>query len=199
MTSGARSIFADIRFKQFLIGGCAVLFVSAVIAFCWYMTGAEGFVGELFRFFVGVFSSPIFLESALVILGFVIVLVINAIVRKRQGEEYVYLEQVEGPEGEVLPEEARSVIYTEKPASWVEPTALELAEGAIDAADYHSAWHHLNKLTKGEFNAEAGLALRLRLAIGTGKLRSARGVAKRLRQLNAEHPVLVQWAEAGGK
>ncbi len=173
-----------------------VLAVAGVIAGSWRLAFEDGFIGEMFRMIVGVFSTPIMLESSLIVMGLIIVVLINTIRLKRQGDEFVYLEEVAEPDQAGLPEGARKVVYREKPEPKVSITALNLAEGAFELGDFQEAWSHLEGLDEATFDSEEALVLRLKLARATGKEASAAATVAKLRALNSGHPELKKWKQS---
>lgn len=189
----SQSIDGPSRGKQLFVGGAGVLFVALVIGISWRLAFFDGFVGELFALIVGVFSTPVLLESSLIVLGLIVVVAINALRLRREGDEFVYLEEVTEPNQAALPEGARKVIYREMPESKVDLGSLTLAEGAFELGDYKEAWAYLEQLPSEEFASEDALVLRLKLAKSTGKIGSAQGALEALRELNPENPLLKDW------
>lgn len=186
--------FRSSRLTQFLVGAGILLFLGIFILTLWWLATREGFVGDVFSTILGITATPLLLEFSFVVMGLITVLGINYFVQKRQGDEYVYLEQVDDPELGTLPEQTRQVIYRSPPERvevGIEP--LDLAEGAADLDDFSEAWSHLNSMPEAELEEPRALNLRLRLAMATGKLEFADKLAEKLQKLEPDSPVLAQW------
>mgnify|MGYP001544678622 CR=1 FL=1 len=185
--------FEPSRPLQVVVGALGILLIGGVIALAWRLTFVEGFVGEMFATLVGVFSTPILLESSLIVMGLIVVILINAVRQKREGDEFVYLEQVDAPDAAKLPAQAREAIYREKPELTDALGEFDLIEGALEIEDWSQAGERLQDLSASDFDSRRGLELRLRLAMGTGRRNSAGKALARLRELDPDSEVLKLW------
>ena len=66
-----------------------------------------------------------------------IVISLNIWRQRKDGDEFVYLEQVAGPDAPAdLPEHAKWAVYRQKPLDPEAPSLLAQAEGAFAIGDY---------------------------------------------------------------
>lgn len=160
----------DDRFKQVAWGAAilaGVLILSLSIRAASYI---PGFVGEFFGVITGILATPVFLEVSFFILGFLIVLALNHWNMKKEGDEFVYLDQIQEKDLHLgLPEQAKYAIYRDKPLAGEEPSLLIQAEGALDIRDFTSAFDAIAAMTPEELRSPETTALRIRLARATGK------------------------------
>lgn len=173
----------DSRRRQLLGGTAALGFVSLVVLALWLGRFVPGFIGEWFGIVAGIATTPILMEASFVVLGFLVVMAINAWNNHREGDELVYLDRAHGPGSEVLPGRAREVIYRQPPLDPVDPDALSRLEGALEIDDHESAGEILAAMDEDERNAPEVLALRIRLAESSGRAE----LAARLRAKSADH------------
>jgi hypothetical protein len=139
-----------------------------------------GLLGEWVGMIVGLVSTPFILEFFFVTLGLVLVITINHFRQRREGDELVYLEQVEGPEGlEALPERSRWAVYPDAPLDGVAPGLLERAEGAWAIGEAEEALRWIAEMSPAELAAPATLALRVEIARATGKPELAERLERR--------------------
>jgi hypothetical protein len=127
-----------------------------------------GFAGECFAMLAGFLTTPFIMEASLVIGGFVAVIMINDYRRSREGDEFVYLDEIKDPPPG-LPDHAKFAIYKEKPLPGEQPSPLDQLEGAIAAEDDASATEILATFTDDQLAMPEVLRLRLLLAEQTGK------------------------------
>ena len=82
------------RGKQILVGGAilAVVFGTA-ISLLLFWREIPGLFGETVGKFVGIMSTPFFMETSFVILGFLIVVSLNIWRRHQDGDEFVTIEE----------------------------------------------------------------------------------------------------------
>lgn len=177
----------DNRLKQVAVG-VGILVVLTLLV-CGALIGwryLPGIFGEWIGMMIGVMTTPFFLETSFVIIGMMVVFALNHWQQKRDGDEFVYLEQLDGtdePAG--MPEHAKWAVYREKPLDGEIPSLLEQAEGALAIGDYESAGQCISAMTEAELKRVETLVLRLELAKATGRdglvhqleseLRSSRG------------------------
>jgi len=103
--------------KQVVVGA-SILLLLAVLVGGVIMSShfLPGVLGEWVGLMVGVMTTPVFLEISSFIIGLTVVLAINHWRQKRAGDDFVYLEQVDGPDTPAdLPEHAKCAIDREKP------------------------------------------------------------------------------------
>jgi len=168
----------DARVRQVLVGLGVILGVVGLFFLLAWATGWPGFAGEFARMIAGVFTTPMLLEPAFLLLGLVIVLLINHWRHRREGSDWVYLEETaDRPD---LPEHARFAVYRERPLPSGDPSPLVRAEGAMEIGDHAAAVEALAELSESELLAPEALALRIRLARATGHERLAGELAEKL-------------------
>jgi len=161
----------DPRSRQLLIGlsilGVLILLVPAFYI-VWHFV--PGLFGEWLGVIAGVMSTPFLLEIFFIILGLIIVVGINQLRQRREGDEFVYLEQIEDPSAPAdIPDHSKFAIYGKRPLEGVQPSRIDDIEGAIEIRDHDQAAEWLAELGDDELKRPEVLALRLRLARETGK------------------------------
>jgi hypothetical protein len=82
------------RGKQLMVGGAilAAVFGSA-ISLLLFWREIPGLFGETVGKFVGIMSTPFFMEASFVVLGFLIVVSLNIWRRHKDGDEFVTIEE----------------------------------------------------------------------------------------------------------
>ncbi|MCF7676197.1 MAG: hypothetical protein K9N23_09315 [Akkermansiaceae bacterium] len=89
----------DERVKPVLIAMAILLGVSCGVVGLWLgWMHIPGPLGEFVGMVVGVMSTPFFLEASFVIAGILILMLVNAIQRQRDGDEFVTPEQLQARE-----------------------------------------------------------------------------------------------------
>jgi hypothetical protein len=164
---------------QIAVGAGILLALTLVV--CGLLIGRphmSGVIGEWIAFMVGVMTSPFFMEATFAVIGLTLVLAINHWRQKRAGDELMYLEEVDDPEG--LPEHARWAVYRE-PLDGEAPSLFVQAEGALAIGDHETARECLAGMSEAELKRTEVLALRLDLAKATGKADLAASLEKELR------------------
>jgi hypothetical protein len=161
----------DERVKQAAIGVGILLTLTACITGTLLGWGhLPGLLGQWFGTMIGIATTPFFMEASFILLGLFIVIGLNSWRRHKEGDEFVYLEQVIGPDvPKNLPDQATWAIYEKKPLDCIELTPLELAEGALDISDFDSATKWIGTMDQEQLNRPDTLDLRLKLAKATGK------------------------------
>lgn len=168
--------------KQLIIGFGAIASVAVLILLVWCGMFIPGLVGRFFSTLVGVFSTPFLLEPAFFLVGLILILTINHIRRKREGDELVYLEQVDTHEAISLPSHSRSAIYTDKPLEQEGGIDLAVIEGAIATGDLDIATEQLLTLDPSDLKKPSVLRLRIELAEKRGDTDQASLLKKKLKQ-----------------
>jgi len=164
-----------------LILSGVLLLVAGLLIISRYV---PGFVGEYLALVAGLLTTPFLLEAAFIILGLVIVVALNLWRQKRDGDEFVYIDQVDGPGiPEDLPDHARFVVHGDKQAKCENPALLTQAEGALAVADYEQAAALIAAMTPDELRQPAALRLRLELARATGRTERAERLEREIREL----------------
>ena len=166
-----RSRVDDERLKQVIAGAGLLLGIALLV--CGALIGwrhVPGWAGEWLGTMIGVMTTPFFMEASFVVLGLVVVVALNGWRRKRSGEDFVYLEEVDGADGaDRLPEHAKWAVYSKKPLAGVMPTLCEQAEGALAIGDFEQATECIAAMDADELRQAAVLEVRLALARASGR------------------------------
>lgn len=155
------------------LGGVAG--VILLLAFGRYLPGVAG---EFFARVLGIVSTPFLMEASLCILGFLLVITLNQWRQHREGDELVYLDEVEDAPTD-MPAQARWALYQKPPLEPGDVPAADLLEGAMAIGDHESAAEILAGMSDAERREPEVLKLRILLAEATGKTE----LAGRLREL----------------
>lgn len=179
----------DSRVKQVVVG-VSILGVLTLVV-CGSLIGwgyLPGLLGEWVGMMVGVMTTPFFLEASFIFIGLTLVVAINHWRQKRDGDEFVYLEEVDGPGvSDDLPEHAKFAVYQEKPLPGENPTLLAQAEGAMAIGDYEAAVESIGAMPEEELKRAETLFLRLELAKATGKADLAESLERELDAARSEN------------
>lgn len=178
----------DERAKQVTVG-VVILVIIAVVAVTalvgWRLL--PGLLGEWVGIMVGIMSTPVFLEISFAILGLMIVLVLNHWRQHKDGDEFVYLEQVDGPDApKDLPEQAQWAIFRDEPLAAGDPSLLAQAEGAFALGDHQAAADLIAQMNRDELIELEVLQLRRELALATGRHELARHLEIEIRSVSLE-------------
>ncbi|GAA5483749.1 hypothetical protein [Haloferula sargassicola] len=171
------------RLKQILIGGAVIGVAGLVLMLISLGRFIPGPVGEWFGLLSGIISTPFLMETSLAGLGLLTVLIVNHIRERLEGDDFVYLDQIEGPGSEKLPDQARWASYARKPLDPETPSMEDLLEGAVAAGDVDEATAILATMPAEQLAARPVMELRLRLAEATGH----HDLARRLREQLQAH------------
>ena len=167
--------------KSLAIGFAFIFAAGLVVALIWAGTYLPGFAGEVFSMIAGIMWTPILLDLTIFIMGGIFVLWLNHFIRAREGDEFVYLEQVDGPDIPAdLPAEARAAVFTEEPETQGLAPALAAIEGALELDDRAEASELLYQLPPDSLDEPEVLALRIRLAWAHGRDEQARALEDKL-------------------
>lgn len=165
----------DPRVRQLAIGISILVvlfFLIPLLLIGWRKV--PGLAGEWLGLIVGLMSTPFLLEGSFLILGLVIVITVNQWRQRKEGDEFVILEQIDGPDLPAdLPDQAKWAVYRDMPLSGVEPTLLEKAEGALAIGDFEAAAACIGEMSGEDLQREEICKLRIHLARATGKLELA--------------------------
>ena len=173
----------DPRPRQLAVGlGILGVILLVVPAFYIIWHFVPGVFGEFLGVIAGIISTPFLLEICFAILGLIIVVALNNMRMKCNGDEFVYLEEVADPLVRAgLPDRSTFAIYKDPPLDGVEPAPLDQIEGAIAVGDHENAAQMLATLDDADLKQPAVLTLRLRLARETGKHDLAQRIERELK------------------
>jgi len=172
------------------VGMSIILGFAILIVTLWACGYLPGTVGRTFSLITGFLWTPLIMEPTLFTLGLFAILILNHHRRTKNGSELVYLESVDGPDAEKLPAESRSAIFEEKPHP---PSGEELVatiEGAAALGDHKEALRLMLELPEELLESEEILAVRLQFAKNNNDPNHIRGLSRKLREVNPEHPLL---------
>ena len=178
--------------KRSLLVGVGIIFAAAAfITLIWLGMFLPGFAGEVFQKMAGLMWTPLILDVSLFLLGIILILWLNIFIRAREGDEYVYLEQVESPPAD-LPEGARSVIFHEPPEPRGVGPGLAAIEGALELNDLSEATTLLYELPADQLEEPDVLALRIELSRRKGHDQKAAELLAELRVSSPCHPLCAE-------
>ncbi len=176
------------RVKQIAVGVGILLLLTLLV--CGSLLGwgyLPGLLGEWIGTMIGVMTTPFFLEGSFIVIGLMIVVTLNHWRQKRDGDEMVYLEQVDGPDVPAgLPDQAKWAVFRDKPLSGVEPSLLEQAEGALAIGEHATAAECLGAMSEEDLKRPETLVVRLELAKSTGLESLAEELRKELAERSHE-------------
>lgn len=176
--------------RPLLIGLGLILAAALVVTIIWAGTYLPGFLGDVFSVLAGIMWTPVLLDISLFILGFMFIMWLNAYRRKREGDEFVYLEQIEGPGIPAdMPPEARSAVFRNAPESLGDRPTIAAIEGALELDDLAAATELLMELPSEDIDTPEVLALRLQLARRQDRSDEAAELEKMLRLKSPHHPL----------
>lgn len=174
----------DERVKQVGVGLGMIALVILLLAAVWFGRFLPGLPGEWFERLLGLITTPFIMEGSFALLGLCLVIGLNLWRLHREGDEFVYLEEVKDAPAN-LPDQAHWAVYRQAPLPGEEPPVADRLEGALAIGDHPAALELLAELSDAERSTPEILALRLRLARETGH----RELAERLeRELQAARP-----------
>ena len=188
VASPQKASFTPEQKRALLIGLGLILVVALFLLLVWLGMFLPGFAGEVFRKLAGLLWTPLILDSSLFILGVILVVSMNWYIRRKSGDECVYLEQVENPPYG-LPERARSAIFDEEPESQGIAPNLAAIEGALALDDLSEATSLLFELPPDRLEDPEVLALRIALARRKGHENRARDLWRQLKSQAPQHPL----------
>jgi hypothetical protein len=178
----------DERMKQVAIGAGLFMLLAVVVAgllVSWRFI--PGLLGEWVGTMMGLVMTPFILETSFAILGLLTVISLNIWRRRKDGDDFVYLEQVSGPRVPTnLPEHAKWAIYRSKPLEGEEPSPLEQAEGALAIGDFQAAMEWIGAMNQETLKRPETLRLRLHLALATGRTDLVKILEDEIRQSEAQ-------------
>ncbi len=171
-------------------GGLILLGFAGFIIVIWICGYLPGPVGRTFSLLTGFLWTPTVMEPTLFLMALMAILILNHHRRKKDGPELVYLETVNGPDAQNLPPHSRSATFTEEPqpASYQETVAT--IEGAAAISDHKEALRLMLELPSDLLESEEILAVRLQIAHANNDPNHTRGLSRKLREINPDHPLL---------
>ena len=173
----------DERVKQVAVGAGLLVLLTVVVASLlvgWRFM--PGLLGEWVGTVMGVITTPFIMETSFAILGLVTVITLNIWRRRKDGDDFVYLEQVSGPEVPAdLPEHAKWALYRKKPLEGEEPTLMAQAEGALAIGDFQAVAEWIGRMDQEALKQPETLRLRLKLALATGKAELVKTIEDEIR------------------
>lgn len=179
----------DERVKQ--VGIAAAILITLTVVVTGLLLGwrfLPGLFGEWVGTIIGILTTPFFMEASFAILGLVIVVLLNNWRHQKDGDEFVYLEEVTGPDVPAdLPDQAKWAIYHEKPLDVPEPSLRDRAEGALAIGDHEAAADWIASMELEELEQPEILALRRDLAVATGKSELAAEFETRLQKSQGQN------------
>jgi ABC-type amino acid transport system permease subunit len=170
------------RTRQVTIGALVIAGVWGLFLLLVMATGLPGLAGEFFARIAAIVTTPFLMEASVIILGFILVLLINHWRRHREGDELVYLDEVEDAP-KAMPDQARWAIYRDKPLDAGDPVPADLLEGAVAIGDHESAIEILDSMSDEERHRPEVMRQRIALAKATGKDELARRLEAELAEL----------------
>ena len=181
--------FSRAQRRSLGVGFGLILVAAALVALIWLGTYLPGFAGELFSMVAGLMWTPLVLDLTIFLFGVILIVWLNSFLRAREGDEFVYLEQVEGPASADLPEEARTAVFPDRPERPESSPVLASIEGALALDDLSVATRLLYELPEEDLAAPEVLALRIQLARKRGDLERAGELLEELRLKSPRHPL----------
>ncbi len=175
--------------RSLTVGFGLILAAATLVALIWLGSYLPGFAGEVFSVIAGLMWTPLILDFSIFLFGFILIFWLNWFIRAREGDEFVYLEQVEGPGVSDLPEEARSAIFREEPKPQGLAPTLAAIEGALELDDLSEAAELLFKLPQESLGTPEILALRIQLARKAGDRARSEELLEELRLRSPRHPL----------
>lgn len=172
---------ADERPRQVVAGIAVIAGFSGLLVLIAAGRFLPGLGGEFFGRILGIISTPFLMEATLAVMGLVLVLTINHWRQQRDGNELVYLEEIEDPPAG-LPDQTRWAVYPEPPLPPETPANRDLLEGALAIGDHPAALEILAAMDERERRDPSVLRQRIALARATGKIELARRLEAELPQ-----------------
>lgn len=172
------------------VGSTILLGFAGFIILIWICGYLPGTVGRTFSLITGFLWTPLIMEPTLFVMALMIILVLNHHRRKKDGPELVYLEAVEGPEAAMLPARSRSATFLEKPQPPSGEEMVALIEGTAAMGEHKEVLRLMLELPDELLDSEEIVAVRLQLAQANSDPNHIRGLSRKLRELNPDHPLL---------
>lgn len=171
-------------------GALILLGFSGFIIFIWCCGYLPGPIGRTFSLITGFLWTPTIMEPTLFLLALMSILVLNHHRRQKEGPDLVYLETVDGPDAHRLPAQSRSATFVEKPEPASGKEMVAVIEGAAAMNDHKEVLRMMLELPSELLESEEILAVRLKLAQANNDPNHKRGLSRKLKALNPDHPQL---------
>lgn len=170
--------------RQVAVGVPILLVLAvAVVGLLVGWRSLPGLLGQWIGTMLGVMMTPFFLEASFAILGIAIVIALNIWRRQKEGDELVFLEEMNDSEDAAgLPDHAKWAVFKEEPLDGGEPSLLARAEGAFALDDFEATAECISEMNQNELREPEALKLRHALALATGKLDRARELEEEIRK-----------------
>ncbi|MDQ8192222.1 hypothetical protein [Roseibacillus persicicus] len=172
------------------VGSMILLGFAGFIVFIWVCGYLPGTIGRTFSLITGFLWTPLIMEPTLALMALMIILVLNHHRRKKEGPELVYLETVDGPEAKQLPPHSRSAAFSEEPQPPSGDEMVATIEGMMAVGDQKEAQRLMLELPSDLLESEEIVAVRLQMAQANSDPNHIRGLSRKLRELNPDHPLL---------
>lgn len=158
-----------------------------VIWCCGYLPGP---VGRTFSLITGFLWTPTIMEPTLFLLALMSILVLNHHRRKKDGPDLIYLEAGDGSEAQNLPERSQATPFDEasQPLSGEEMVAT--IESTAARSEHKEVLRLMRDLPQDLLECEEILAVRLQLAQANNDPNHIRGLSRKLKAINPQHPQL---------
>jgi len=156
------------RTKQVLAGVGVIIGFSGLLVLVAMGRFLPGLGGEFFARILGIISTPFLMELILAAMGLVLILSLNHWRQRREGDELVYLEEVQDPTSE-MPGRPRGRIDPKPPLRPEQASATDLLEGALAIGDHAAALEILNTMDHDTRSEPEVIRHRITLARATGK------------------------------
>lgn len=156
----------------------SLMVLSAAIMLLKTNETAREVAGESALTIFQVLTTPFVLETALALLGLCIVIAINHHRQKKDGDEWVYLEQkapsASSEPNDDPPHRHDAVVWHEKPAAFDETaTELDVVEGYLDLGLADDALREWSSLPPSASRSERAVAMHIRALAMSGRYEEA--------------------------
>lgn len=168
--------------KAFKVGSAIILGFSAFIVILWACGYLPGSVGRTFSLITGFLWTPTIMEPTLFLMGLFSILILNHHRRTKSGPECVPLEI----ESEVTP----GAGPTEPPQPPSGDEMVATIEGTAALGNHKDTLRLIRGLPEDLLESEEILAVRLQFARDNNDPNNIRGLSRKLRELNPDHPLL---------
>lgn len=164
--------------KAFKVGSAIILGFSCFIVVLWAGGYLPGPVGSTFSLITGFLWTPTIMEPTLFLMGLFSILILNHHRRTKNGPECIVLEGQAQADSGALPQ----------PPSGDDLVAT--IEGTAALGDHKEALRLMRELPEELLESEEILAVRLQFAHENRDPNHIRGISRKLREVNPEHPLL---------
>jgi hypothetical protein len=177
------------------VGGAMIVAFALGLILIWTLGYLPGTIGRTFSLFTGFLWTPLIMEPLFFLTGLFAILILNHYRRQRSGSELIHLET--GPNSSTGESPLRPADFRDELQRPESKHLIATIEGAIEMGDHQEARRLLRELPDDQLDSEAVVAIRLQLAIHNQDPNHVRGLSRKLRELNPEHPLLAKVAAIG--